>query len=212
MTYSGVAFTHCGSGGQCGGHQHCSNYELALNDANIWRALGLGKPSGGVSKCPTSSFNSDQDCCNWNTCPGWLRSKVPSCPLDSASSTRYPVCVQSSSGKRVTAYVTGCCPSNHPCNVCKNQFGVPGGCNNWQDHADLCDNLWGALGYPSQSTTLSIQVGRCGSGPSPGPGPRPSGCTNNGPPPGSGYTCAQQKSWGKCGEPWMKGYCCSTCH
>lgn len=23
--------------------------------------------------------------------------------------------------------------------------------------------------------------------------------------------CAQQKSWGKCGESWMKGYCCRTC-
>lgn len=37
-------------------------------------------------------------------------------------------------------------------------------------------------------------------------------CSNNGPPPGSSYTCAQQKSWGKCSEPWMQGYCCSTCN
>ena len=33
-------------------------------------------------------------------------------------------------------------------------------------------------------------------------------------PPGSGhqYTCAQQKSWGKCSASFMKGYCCQTCH
>ena len=33
-------------------------------------------------------------------------------------------------------------------------------------------------------------------------------------PPGGGYSCAQQKSWGKCdakANPWMIGYCCSTC-
>lgn len=31
--------------------------------------------------------------------------------------------------------------------------------------------------------------------------------------PGGGYTCAQQKEWGKCGEPWMAagGYCQKTC-
>jgi len=26
------------------------------------------------------------------------------------------------------------------------------------------------------------------------------------------YTCAQQASWGKCGESWMKGYCCRSCN
>ena len=34
-------------------------------------------------------------------------------------------------------------------------------------------------------------------------------------PPGEGvaaYTCSQQREWGKCGEPWMAGYCCRTCH
>lgn len=30
-------------------------------------------------------------------------------------------------------------------------------------------------------------------------------------PPG-GYTCVQQAGWGKCGESWMKGLCCRSCH
>ena len=33
-------------------------------------------------------------------------------------------------------------------------------------------------------------------------------------PPDGGYSCAQQKAWGKCNSaqnPWMVGYCCSTC-
>jgi hypothetical protein len=159
--YGNVKFTHCGSGGQCGGNQKCNNYELALNDANIWYALGLPRPSGGVSKCPTSYFDSNQDCCDWSTCPQWVRNQVPSCPLD-GKTTQYPVCVRSqSTNLKVTAYVTGCCPSMHPCNVCKNQYGIPGGCNNYQDQADLCDNLWWAIGSPSQSGYLDIVTGRC---------------------------------------------------
>lgn len=52
---------------------------------------------------------------------------------------------------------------------------------------------------------------QAGAGPEAGPGNATSvGCSNS-PPPGSKYTCQQQKSWGKCGEPWMKGYCCSVC-
>jgi len=31
-------------------------------------------------------------------------------------------------------------------------------------------------------------------------------------PPDHRYSCAQQKSWGKCGATFMKGKCCQTCH
>ena len=31
-------------------------------------------------------------------------------------------------------------------------------------------------------------------------------------PPDSRFTCAQQRHWGKCGEPWMRGFCCKSCH
>jgi len=40
----------------------------------------------------------------------------------------------------------------------------------------------------------------------------PIGCPDS--PPSGGHTCAQQKAWGKCdtkANPWMIGYCCSTC-
>jgi hypothetical protein len=154
--YSGVSFTHCGTGSQCGGNQKCQNLELALSDAFIWRSLGIPLPQGGVSTCPTSYFNSDQDCCNWETCPSYLRNQCPSCPLD-GETTKYKVCVHSpATGKRVEAFVTGCCPSTHPCNKCKNVYNYPGGCSAEKDQADLCDNLWAALGYPSQDTTLEI--------------------------------------------------------
>jgi hypothetical protein len=44
---------------------------------------------------------------------------------------------------------------------------------------------------------------------SPAPTP-PASCADK--PPSSGKsTCAQQKSWGKCGKTWMKGFCCKTC-
>jgi hypothetical protein len=46
----------------------------------------------------------------------------------------------------------------------------------------------------------------------PAPAPTP-GCADVAPAPGT-YTCAQQKSWGKCdvqANPWMAGFCCKTC-
>ena len=45
------------------------------------------------------------------------------------------------------------------------------------------------------------------------PPPTPAGCPDVAPPPAQ-YTCAQQKSWGKCdtaANPWMAGFCCKTC-
>ena len=43
----------------------------------------------------------------------------------------------------------------------------------------------------------------------PTPTPTPQPCTDSAPDPQ--YTCAQQKSWGKCSESFMKGFCCKTC-
>ena len=47
--------------------------------------------------------------------------------------------------------------------------------------------------------------------PPPTPGPPTPGCEDERPPSSRQYSCAQQKGWGKCGESWMKGYCCKTC-
>lgn len=44
--------------------------------------------------------------------------------------------------------------------------------------------------------------------PTPGPTPSPT-CPDTAP--DSTYTCQQQKSWGKCTEGWMAGWCCKTC-
>lgn len=51
-----------------------------------------------------------------------------------------------------------------------------------------------------------------GSSPSPPPSPGASSSCQDLPTP-DGYTCAQQKGWGKCGEPWIaqNGYCKATC-
>ena len=46
---------------------------------------------------------------------------------------------------------------------------------------------------------------------SPSPSAAPTHACGDVPPPGGGYTCAQQAGWGKCGEAWMRGYCCRTC-
>jgi len=35
-------------------------------------------------------------------------------------------------------------------------------------------------------------------------------CTDTPPAPGT-YTCAQQAGWGKCGDDFMKGFCCKSC-
>lgn len=203
-TWTGVAFTHCGSGGSCGGHQHCTNYELAISDANIWRSLGLGATSGGYDTCPGGNW---RDCCSGSS--SGVCSKLPSCPLDSKSATAYPVCVKSQkTGKQETAYITGCCPYHHPCNICKAEKGESGACTQTKDQADLCDNLYWALGSPSQSTKLDMTRGKCAPAPAP-PAPTPGPCADIAP--DTSGTCAQQKGWGKCDRDWMKGYCCKTC-
>lgn len=208
-SWGGVVFTHCGSGSSCGGSQTCSNYEFAMSDAGIWRSV-VGIPmSGGYDKCPGGNWES---CCH-GAHSGVCR-KLPSCPL--SSGTRYPFCVKASNGKQQTGYLTGCCPSRHPCNVCKAQYHKPGACTSTRNQADLCDNLWHALGSPSQSGTLTLTKGHCGGGPSPHPGPRPSPHPSPSGPckdvaPDSKYSCAKQKSWGKCSQSFMKGHCCKTC-
>jgi hypothetical protein len=47
--------------------------------------------------------------------------------------------------------------------------------------------------------------------PSPTPPPTPGPPCADYPPDGNNSTCAQQKGWGKCSEPWMAGFCCATC-
>jgi len=158
--FSGVEFTHCGTGDTCGGHQTCSNYELALSDANIWNAL-VGIPmSGGYDHCPGGNW---EDCCQGST--AGVCDNLPACPLDGKDAKDYPVCVKAPNGQQQTAYVTGCCPSRHPCNICKTELGQDGGCSADKDQADLCDNLWQALGSPSQDNPLEITVGSCDSVP-----------------------------------------------
>ena len=46
--------------------------------------------------------------------------------------------------------------------------------------------------------------------PKPTPKPAPS-CEDVQPPSAAQYSCAQQASWGKCGESWMQGYCKKSC-
>lgn len=40
----------------------------------------------------------------------------------------------------------------------------------------------------------------------------PDTCSCSDEAPDDRYTCAQQASWGKCGETWMQGLCCRSCH
>jgi hypothetical protein len=40
----------------------------------------------------------------------------------------------------------------------------------------------------------------------------PDTCNCSDAPPSPQYTCQQQQGWGKCGEDFMKGYCCRSCH
>lgn len=42
--------------------------------------------------------------------------------------------------------------------------------------------------------------------------PPPDTCHCSDVAPSQDYTCAQQAGWGKCNEPFMKGFCCRSCH
>ncbi len=64
-----------------------------------------------------------------------------------------------------------------------------------------------AVTNPTNQTTAEV-TGQRDIGPVP-PLPPPGPCTDT--PPDSNYSCAQQKSWGKCGESWMQNYCNQSC-
>ena len=106
-------------------------------------------------------------------------------------------------GIEVTAYVTWCSPANNPCNVCKAQYDIDGGCSDTEDQADLCDNLWYAIGAPPQSIVLEIDIGACVE-----VSVDKLPLTNEyyDTPPDDKFTCEEQKEFGKCSEPWMVGH------
>merc|ERR1711971_105300 len=85
----------------------------------------------------------------------------------------------------------------------------------WQKTFGKCTASW-MKGHCCQ-TCFQCRAPGCGGGPSPpSPPPPPFPPSPPGPsckdiPPSGGYSCAQQKSFGKCSASWMKGHCCNTC-
>lgn len=71
---------------------------------------------------------------------------------------------------------------------------------------------WGKCGESWMQGFCSASCGRCGSngGGNNGGGNSGGGACGDTPPNGD-YSCAEQASWGKCGEAWMQGYCKSSC-
>jgi hypothetical protein len=67
------------------------------------------------------------------------------------------------------------------------------------------DAHWKLTGNPRTGERLKYELYECAAGPGGG-----SACHDV---PTPGYTCAQQRGWGKCGAAWMKsgGYCAHTC-
>jgi hypothetical protein len=59
-------------------------------------------------------------------------------------------------------------------------------------------------GYPAAGLTLKYRMYRCGTG-------APGGGACDDVPPDGDYTCEEQAGWGKCGEPWMQGFCRASC-
>ncbi|KAJ9466643.1 Mannan endo-1 [Diplonema papillatum] len=70
---------------------------------------------------------------------------------------------------------------------------------------------WGKCGETWMQDRCHLSCGRCAAAPIPPPTQRPplSVCTDI--PPTSAFTCPQQASWGKCGEPWMQDHCHLSC-
>jgi hypothetical protein len=65
----------------------------------------------------------------------------------------------------------------------------------------LVRSLFGFLGLGSLSAcAVELPADEAGQ-----TGDAVAACTDT--PPDTRYTCAQQASWGKCGEPWMAGKC-----
>lgn len=186
----------CHSGGTC----------IAPSDgfSALWSGmLGIGSQCDAIAPYHGSC----------NSCG---RIHAPSCPYSELCSANgghlFVRCVDSGGVCKhhnwLRVDIADACPRDHPCNTCK---GAENPCQEGMAHVDLCDGaFYQIMNVQPSWQGARVQVSLTGGGPTP-PGPPHGSCTNNGPPPGSSYSCAQQKAWGKCGEPWMKGYCCNTC-
>eukprot|EP00798_Chlamydomonas_sp_ICE-L_P010644 gene10644-12323_t len=100
------------------------------------------------------------------------------------------------------------------------QRKIWGDCDaSWMISGNLCRKTCGACSPSSPPSPTS--------GPTPGPAPRPPPSPARSPPPSpvpvpipgcvddsspGGYTCAQQKSWGKCSLEWLSKLCPVTCN
>jgi hypothetical protein len=85
-----------------------------------------------------------------------------------------------------------------------------GKCNEPWMHP-VCDSVCGGSGpVPGGTPAPSTKPGSTPA-PSTKPGSTPAPSTKPGGPSVGGFTCEQQKAWGKCKEPWMHPVCDSVC-
>jgi hypothetical protein len=120
--------------------------------------------------------------------------------------------IQVTQGTRsATAYVWDACPAYHWNNVLAIQLYGRNPCAMGSRHVDMWRNLYESLGGNYSGNIPDVRITDLGY--TSGGGFVCDGAGRDRQPTPE-YTCAQQRSWGKCNEPWMTkdgGYCNATC-
>eukprot|EP01097_Dermamoeba_algensis_P002012 TRINITY_DN1798_c0_g1_i2.p1 TRINITY_DN1798_c0_g1~~TRINITY_DN1798_c0_g1_i2.p1 ORF type:complete len:268 (-),score=23.20 TRINITY_DN1798_c0_g1_i2:115-918(-) len=165
----------------------------------------------------TSAGSLYKQICNWGNIDGRQvtaadRQRCLSCSRMTCDGPYYPSCPTqcgaraciSANGRKISVVEADSCPSNHQKNVAKCCMwgGAYCSCVDFET-VDVNGAAMDRLGCGG-SCAGSITFGSTCSATA-------SSCDDR--PPDSNYSCAQQKSWGKCNESWMlsENFCCQTC-
>jgi hypothetical protein len=149
--------------------------------------------------------------------PSTRRVLEPACYLGSQCGKQVNL---SYNGRTVPGRVWDACPAMHWNNVLAERLYGKNPCARGSRHVDLWRTLYSALGGNGNGNLANVRITDIGYGS--GPSTPPSGgsggyvcdASNRDRQPSPEYSCAQQKSWGKCNESWMTqngGYCNATC-
>ncbi|KAF8356604.1 hypothetical protein PRIPAC_91599 [Pristionchus pacificus] len=216
---------YCAGASACDHDMNCSAEQM---DDCVCKDGTLGKPGRDTTSTEYGSF---KGYCNAGHIDGRAittdeRNRCLSCTRRVCDGHEGPTCKNTRCGKDVCAIsqfgqsntkVMDSCPTNHQKNVAK--------CCLWDDchcvtgrNLDVSGHAMAELGCGGTCTQgVSWHDGTCSGKPA-STNTTSNGCSNTNvdvkPPIGSDgidHPCSDQADWGKCSEPWMKGYCCKSC-
>eukprot|EP01025_Chloroclados_australasicus_P027637 TRINITY_DN2736_c0_g1_i2.p1 TRINITY_DN2736_c0_g1~~TRINITY_DN2736_c0_g1_i2.p1 ORF type:complete len:341 (+),score=24.18 TRINITY_DN2736_c0_g1_i2:88-1110(+) len=183
----------CGSG--------CQEYADSISPAFSWKQPFVTRDDSMITEniLPIKGFGPYSGCGNDDKWPGYM------CSLKKVSDLDSPPETDVGGDEWVSGIVKpipGCSdPYIKVCEACQGASDTAACLKCASQHDSLNEKLMCAncSGGDCQKCLDATATNGAGS---------TSQCTDVSP---DGYSCAQQKDWGKCGESWMAGYCECTC-